>query len=67
MEGKLSVAILASPPDNKRRDLDNLLKSLLDALQHAGVYKDDNQIDQLQIARMPDRNGDVHVTVKVIS
>ena len=51
MLGKLDVAIYAHPPDKRRRDLDNLLKSLLDALQHAKVYKDDYQIDRLLIER----------------
>jgi crossover junction endodeoxyribonuclease RusA len=48
---KLSVKIIACPPDKRRRDLDNLLKATLDALQHAGVYKDDCQIDDLHISR----------------
>lgn len=53
MEGKLAVRIEMHPPDNKRRDVDNVLKSLLDALQHGGAYKDDSQIDKLTIERMP--------------
>jgi len=46
---KLRVAIKLFPPDNRRRDIDNNLKSLLDAMQHAGVYADDVQIRFLQI------------------
>lgn len=49
--GRLSVRIVANPPDRRRRDLDNLLKCLLDALQHAGCYDDDEQIDRLTIER----------------
>lgn len=41
------------PPDRRKRDLDNLLKSLLDGLEGAGVFKDDAQIDDLQIVRRP--------------
>ncbi len=41
----------AFPPDRRRRDLDNLLKSVLDALEHAGVYADDSQIDLLVTKR----------------
>jgi crossover junction endodeoxyribonuclease RusA len=51
VEGRLSVRIVASPPDQRRRDLDNLQKSLLDALQHAGVYGDDSQIDRIEVVR----------------
>jgi crossover junction endodeoxyribonuclease RusA len=32
------------PPDNRRRDADNVQKSVLDALQHAGVFWDDSQV-----------------------
>ena len=48
---KLKVRIDACPPDNRRRDLDNLPKAVLDALQKAGVYSDDSNIDDLRIVR----------------
>ena len=38
-------------PDNRKRDLDNILKPLLDALQHAKVFDDDNQVSRLEITR----------------
>jgi crossover junction endodeoxyribonuclease RusA len=47
----LAVSIEVYPPDRRRRDLDNLLKSLLDAMQHGGLYQDDSQIVQLQIEK----------------
>lgn len=61
---RLSVEIQAFPPDRRRRDLDNLSKSLLDALGHGGVYADDSQIDRLLICRGdPEPAGKVIVTV----
>jgi len=51
LEGRLIVRILAHPPDARRRDVDNLFKSVLDSLQHANVFLDDSQIDHLSIHR----------------
>lgn len=51
MAGELSVNVLVHPPDKRRRDLDNILKSLLDSLEHGGAYNDDSQISYLQIRR----------------
>lgn len=62
--GRLSLCMDAFPPDRRRRDLDNLQKPLLDALQHAGVYEDDSQIDLLLSRRRQRRDmGQVVVTV----
>lgn len=48
---KVRVSIDAWLPDNRRRDVDNLLKAPLDALCHAGIYDDDSQIVELSIRR----------------
>ena len=40
--GRIALAMDAFPPDRRRRDLDNLQKPVLDALEHAGVYEDDS-------------------------
>jgi len=47
--GKMRVEIEAYRPDNRRRDLDNLLKAVLDACTHAGVWEDDSNIVDLRI------------------
>jgi crossover junction endodeoxyribonuclease RusA len=62
-DARLSVRIEAFPPDKRKRDLDNVLKALLDALQKAGVYKDDSQIDFLAINRNPSKEGKVRVEI----
>ncbi len=41
---ELSVTLDMYPPDRKDRDLDNVEKAILDALQHAGVYANDCMI-----------------------
>lgn len=50
-KARLSVTIKAFMPDRRRRDLDNVLKATLDALQNGGVFEDDEQVDDLRIIR----------------
>ena len=49
LAGPLELWIEAFPPDRRRRDADNLLKSTLDALEHGGLYHDDGQIKSLHV------------------
>jgi len=51
--GSLNVHIDIFPPDKRRRDIDNCFKSVLDALQHAGVFWDDSQIIVLHAVKHP--------------
>lgn len=53
LRGRLAVDVELWPPDNRRRDLDNTLKCLLDGLAIAGVFVDDGQIDDLRVRRKP--------------
>jgi crossover junction endodeoxyribonuclease RusA len=48
----ISVEVYLHSPDNRKRDIDNPCKVLLDSLQKAGVYDDDNQICRLLVQRM---------------
>ena len=49
--GRIALCMDPFPPDHRRRDLDNIQKPVLDALQHAGVYEDDSQVDLLMTRR----------------
>jgi crossover junction endodeoxyribonuclease RusA len=51
IDGRLAVVVEAYPPDNRRRDLDNIQKALLDSMQHGGAYADDSQIDRIEVIR----------------
>lgn len=46
LEGKLSLDVTFEMSDKRSRDLDNLLKSLLDSLE-GRVFKNDNQIFEI--------------------
>ena len=66
--GRLDVEVYAYPPDQRTRDLDNLLKPLLDSLTKAGVWLDDGQIDVLAIRRgMPCKGGSVRIVIREYS
>ena len=61
---RIALCMDAFPPDRRRRDLDNLQKAVLDALEHAGLYADDSQIDLLVTRRCRlVAGGKLHVRV----
>lgn len=51
LEGRVSVFAAIHPADKRKSDLDNRCKALQDALTHAGVWLDDEQIDSLHLVR----------------
>ena len=68
--GRLEVDVVLFPPNRRAFDLDNRLKSLLDAMQHAGVFADDGAIDKLSIRRSiveaGQPTGDAVVTIRTL-
>lgn len=62
-KARLAVKVEAHPP-RQIGDLDNLLKPLLDALEHAGVFDNDKQVADLRIVRKhPVAAGAVEVQI----
>ena len=57
LDGPLSVHITLCPPDKRTRDIDNVIKPLLDAMEHAGCFENDNQIVELHIMRKDVQKG----------
>lgn len=51
LEGRLALFVAIHPRSRQRQDLDNRIKGLQDALTHAGVWLDDEQIDDLHLVR----------------
>ena len=63
VKGRVSVEVDVYPPDRRRRDLDNILKSLLDSIVHAQVITDDELIDRLVVTRKPAHESRVEVRI----
>lgn len=49
--GRVGVRVLVWTPDRRVRDLDNLLKGILDSISGAGVILDDCQVDEIHMRR----------------
>lgn len=65
LTGRLSVTVFLSPPDKRKRDIDNYHKALFDALTHAGVWEDDSQIDDKFTVRcVPVKGGAVGLEIR---
>jgi len=67
LTGRLEVNIDAYPPDKRRRDIDNIVKPILDVLTDAKVWEDDSQVDILRIRRKQiEKPGYVRVYISEI-
>lgn len=60
----LKVMINVFPPDKRKRDIDNVIKPILDALQKAELFVDDCQVQSIFVEKMPiQKNGKLEITV----
>jgi crossover junction endodeoxyribonuclease RusA len=64
-EGTVYMEVSFVPPDRRRRDVTNLLKGLMDALEGV-VYADDYQVDELHIERMAPDKHNARAEVRVL-
>ena len=53
ISGRIAIFVALYAPTKRKYDLDNRIKALLDALEHAGVFLNDEQIDFIWIVRRP--------------
>ncbi len=51
LDESLFMEVYLFPPDKRKRDLDNYMKGLLDAITEAELWTDDVLVDQLHIFR----------------
>lgn len=62
----VSITLDAHPPDRRTRDIDNILKQALDALEAARVVDDDKHIHRIEITRRePDLEHQGSVRVRI--
>ena len=48
---RVRVSVILNPPDRRKRDLDNYLKIVFDAVTNSGTWDDDSQVDEIHIKR----------------
>lgn len=63
--GRSTVEVAVAAPIDRRRDLDNVAKPLLDALVAHEVIRDDRMVDRLVLERVPGR-GLARLTVRMV-
>ena len=52
LTGRIALYAAIHPANKRKQDIDNRAKALQDALTHAGVWLDDEQIDILHLVRL---------------
>lgn len=57
LDGRIDLFVALSSPTKRKYDLDNRIKPLQDAMQDAGLYADDEQIDRITVVRHPPTKG----------
>ncbi len=68
VRGRYRMTVHMAPPDGRRRDIDNALKSLFDAIVHGGYVEDDamNYMRELVVSVGDERRGWVVVKASAL-
>lgn len=62
---EIKIEVFAYPPDNRKRDINNLWKALCDSLQYCKMIEDDYLIRESRIVRCEKSNIGGHLKVKI--
>lgn len=62
-DGPIGIYMWTTAPDKRKRDIDNVIKPMLDALEHADVYTNDCNIEQIHRFKLPYMGKNKSVTV----
>ncbi|HXU27407.1 MAG TPA: RusA family crossover junction endodeoxyribonuclease [Bacteroidia bacterium] len=65
LNGSVQLRILFVFKDKRKHDVDNRIKSLQDALQIAGLFADDVQVNNSNLAKMYKKSDKSYVLVRV--
>jgi crossover junction endodeoxyribonuclease RusA len=66
-KARLQIEIVLYPKDKRIRDIDNSIKSCLDALCQAGAFFDDSQVDVLIVQRGEIvKNGAAKINLQIL-
>lgn len=63
--GDIELRVQLYPPDRRRRDIDNVLKVLLDTLTIGKLYQDDSQVKRLAVEKLEPMPPDGKVIIGV--
>lgn len=66
---RVMITIWLTFQDNRRRDIDNVIKPILDCITKSGIWKDDSQVDELRVIRCHYNNtpASAKMMIKTIS
>jgi Holliday junction resolvase RusA-like endonuclease len=63
---RVSVSIYYQVPDRRKRDIDGIIKAVLDAGKLGGAYPDDSIIKELHVYKEPPKKGERGSIVVVV-